>query len=272
MYSEKIIQSRNATFQLSNDFKGLNGGKCGWICRQLNKIRDFVVDIPIIGTYLTTRIDAALQVISYIDDVVLKLGSDYEPTLQEEMILNNWQLNKLQPFYRELALDLSDAFKQNSLTQQTSIVNEVLNKMCIVKTYFINNEKDGLSINAIQLRSNLIENIFEPLYEIIETSFANQNLTSISVLAKLDNSTIGDYYPLISGNKSLSTSCFNYKSNSTSSNEVPMILNDSTSTPQTVIKESNGNLLWIGLLVAGVLAITIFNDDNSTSEKKKIDK
>jgi hypothetical protein len=267
MYPEKIINSKNASFQVTT---ALNGGKCGWICRQLNKIANFIEDIPIIGQKLSGNIRLLVNIISAIDDVILRTAGEYEPTYGESIILDNWQLNKLQPFYKELALDLSNAFKQNNLTQQLIIVNNTLNIMCVVKNYFANYELNGLSANAISLRNDLIEKIFEPLYEIIESSFENQNFTSFQSVAKLDNSTINDFYPLITTKTVLSTNCYNYASNSSSNNTIPLVLNDLSTTPKPVVKKSDdNNLLWAGLFFAGVLAITIFNNDKSNKKEKK---
>ncbi|MBM6498988.1 hypothetical protein [Flavobacterium macrobrachii] len=266
MYPEKIINSKNASFQIT---KSLNGGRCGWICRQLTKIANFIEDIPIVGPRFAGNIRVVISIVNAVDEAFFRTAGEYEPTYSESIILDNWQLNKLQPFYRNLTMKLSDAFKKNNLSQQLEEVNEILKIMCVVKSYFTNNELTGLSSNAINLRNELVDKILEPLYEVIETSFENQNLTPFQTIAKLDASTINSYYPLIENISILSTDCLNYKSNSTTNNTIPLIINDFESTPQPVVKKSDDNLIWIGLFFAGVIAITIFNSRENEKDKKK---
>lgn len=267
MDKKRLIHWRDTTSQLT---KGLNGDRCGWICRKLRQIASLVSNIPIIGASLSQKISLVADIVSAAEDLFSKTETiDYVPTPAEAVILDQWQLNKLSPFYRELTMDLSDGFQQANLQDQIAIINEVLEKMCVVKSYFFNNETTGLSSMAIQLRNELIDKIFEPLYELIEDSFDNYSIETINTNVKLDNSTIALYSPLITGYKDLNYNCLNYSlENSTQNpstiNPAPIVTSTPNST-QTVVKKSDNTMLWLGVAFAGIVAITIFYDD-----KKKI--
>lgn len=256
---------------------GLNGNRCGWLCRKLTAIADFVRGIPIIGDRIASKIDIIVAVVDTIDDVFLEgkgtLSIEYEPTPSESAILESWQTNRLMPFYRNLTLQLATISQQGTLTEQLAIANKGLQKMCIVENYFATNETNGLSTNAVYLRLELISKIFEPLYEMIEATFANQNLQNKNVSITFNSGISSDYSPLISTTQNFISNCLIYtiesvENSSVSNDSVPLVF-PKTDTTQTITRESNDNLLFIGICIAGIIAVTILSTDKKKENKRE---
>ncbi len=271
---------------------GLSGksGRCGWICRALRNVSDFVSKIPIVGYGLSLKITAAADVMANIDTLIQygnddpgwthkKSGTvvDYEPTTSENNILEQWKNNKFLPFYSKLATDLATAFQQQTLAAQLIKVNQVRNKMCIVATYFNNNETTGLSQKAIQLRTDFISYSFEPLFTMIEDSFYDHDLIEQDMNVSLSNLTINQYSPLINTANGMSLICKNYIDIPGDSNHVAPLVITNTSpaielapvATSSSNKSNDNTSLWIGIFVAGVLAISLFTGKNDEERKEK---
>lgn len=150
----------------------LNGsGKCGWICRQLNKIGGVIavisIAIPVVGAYyiaLKIAVDKA-------DNLLFKTAI-IEPTAEEEIIMNGFA-EKLGNFIKDILLDL------NNNSTNLTVVNRQLVKMAVLSEYFSTNETNGLSKNAIAIRHQLIQQAFAPIKEEIQAK--NGALTGIPV-------------------------------------------------------------------------------------------
>jgi len=242
--------------QHNNYLAGLNAGRCGWICRQLTKIRNFVADIPILGTRIANALTIAIDVVNTVDETFFRVAQEYIPTAEETQIIDRWQSTRLEPFYRNLLLRVDNAFKKSNIDEQIIEINNILNQICIIESYFSLYEKNGLSNQAVISRSNLLEEIFNPIYEIIDNSFKNKGLISIENNATLNSTNFVDFSPLIKDLQNLTTKCFIYKKTSTTTNN-PVVLDvettTSTETPEKT--KSNGKLIIGGLLVVTALAI-----------------
>lgn len=273
MNQKNTIQSKTIYYPI---LQGLNGDRCGWICRKLRQLADFVRTVPFIGERLASKIDLAADIVDAIDDVFLEknglLSIEYEPTPSESTILENWRTNRLMPFYRNLSLQLASINQQGTLTEQLAIANIALQKMCVVESYFATYETNGLSTNAVYLRLELINKIFEPLYEIIDSTFENQNLQTNNVNIAFNSSMIADYNPLISTSQSFTANCLNYMieqfNNSANGNAPISLVIPNNENSQPITKEGEGNLLLIGLCVAGVIAIITLSKDQKEKNRK----
>ena len=215
---------------------GLNG-RCGWICRKLNQLADWCRDnVPVIGNSIANKLQFASDVASAVG---LRVMTDYEPTASEDLILNNFKDNKLQPFLKSLADDVTFAFTQTSLSEQLIIINNVLNKMCVVQKYFNANETAGLSQSAINLRSDLIENAFRSIHDLIDTSL--QGITQIEVDALINKTNASEYYPIITSSPSLTVRCYNYVNTGVS--DAPIKVTEVTTTSPSTTTSTNLNTI-----------------------------
>ena len=207
---------------LINQRNGLKRpAKCGWICRTLKDVAGVVSYIPIVGATLAAELTVASEMVSAIETLLFRSTSanqnnaqEYEPTDSELSILEPWQLRKLTPFYESLSLELKNVFNQQDLVTQISGANAILNKMCIVTTYFAQYETTGLSNEAVNMRSSLIEQLFEPLYIIIENSFASSNLVTFTSSISVNSENANQFNNLLNPTANFETTCENYKENS----------------------------------------------------------
>lgn len=250
----------------------LTGSRCGWICRALRNIANFASNIPIIGTKLKSNIDMLADAVSFIEDQFSPSGKalqvDYEPTASEATILNNWVNNKLQPYYRTLATELANISTVNTFQEQVNLANNVLQKMCLIVNYFASRETVGLSTNAIYLRVSLIENIFEPLHEIIEATFNNKDLDIVNVKAAITQNNLAEFNPLITVSGSTSN-CTAYKITSTSvADNLPADLVVPNNTTLPSIANNNKADKTIGLIVLGVALIAWLWPNNKKSKNE----
>jgi hypothetical protein len=95
---------------------------------------------------------------------------EYEPTASEEAILTPWTQTKFNIFYKNLATKLSQSLASTNPSVQLAGINTALAKMCAVSAYFKTNDTHGLSPNAVIFRSDLIEELFAPINQIIADS------------------------------------------------------------------------------------------------------
>lgn len=205
-----------------NHNRGLKGvKKCGWLCRTLNNISEVVAYIPIVGTALSRELTTAAELVSAVETLFSRSGSanhtnaeDYEPTDFELSILEPWQSQRLTPFYENLSIELKNVFNQKNIILQVAGANAILNKMCIVITYFAQYETTGLSNEAIYMRNALIQQLFEPLYAIIESSFASSNLITFTSNISVNSENVNQFNNLLNPTANFNTTCENYKENS----------------------------------------------------------
>lgn len=153
--------------------QGLNGGLngCGWVCRQLNKYASVIAVLSLVVPGVA-EIVAIVKVASYAID---NIGSSDQNkggfaslplTPQEEIIMNQFS-DKLINFSKHIIIALDQTFSQVGVPYAFG-VNKQLAKMCIAKEYFFINEKTGLSTNALQLRLQLINELFAPIQNVIK--------------------------------------------------------------------------------------------------------
>ncbi len=248
----------------------LNGSRCGWICRALKNIANFVSNIPIIGEKISNVIGQVADAVSFIEDQLTQrnIVVDYEPTASEAAILDSWVINKLQPFYKKLANELAAISNATTFNEQVKIANAVLQKICLVQTYFVSKETSGLSANAVYLRSNLIDNIFEPLHEIIENTFNNQNLEIANTTATITSNNVNNFSPLISVSGTSST-CLNYRLSSTEAvDNTPtnLVVSNNTTLPNPTTNSGNGTKLGLVALGIALIALLLPSSKKSKSE------
>lgn len=90
-----------------------------------------------------------------------------EPTAYEESILDAWVNNKFTPYFRKIAMALDTALAGTNVKTQIAQINSVMAQMCIVQQYYLVNETAGLSANAVNVRMQLIKELFKPLESLI---------------------------------------------------------------------------------------------------------
>jgi hypothetical protein len=141
---------------------------------------------------------------------------EYEPTASEEVILTKWNTEKFSPFYKKLAEGLSAALQNQDFAAQVAGINAALNKMCVVRSYFMYNEMAGLSANAVAWRLSLIDELLNPIEDIIENAVSSANLASVQVSVAITD--FSPYAPLITGSTAAYT-CFNYLGGNAAQNQ-----------------------------------------------------
>lgn len=162
----------------NSDFSsGLNGGLNGWLGRRLKSL--MVVGVNTLAKVLDARTYGMFsgeiekvkgKVLSGIENLGSEGGffgrggsTGFEVTMEEERIIETWFNTRFLPFYTEIGLQIGLAIENLTGNEQLKAIDVQLMKMCIVRDYFEDNEKRGLSDNAVEQRSELINQLFEVL-------------------------------------------------------------------------------------------------------------
>lgn len=195
---------------------GLNG----WFGRLMKKLVNAAISIvesvPIIGPAVASELKNLFADITDGTQWWNRGTIEYEPTASEEVILTKWNTEKFSPFYKKLAEGLSAALQQQDFAMQLTGINAALNKMCVVRSYFMYNEMAGLSANAVAWRLSLIDELLNPIEDIIENAVSSANLASVQVSVAI--SDFSPYAPLITGSTAAYT-CFNYLGGNAAQNQ-----------------------------------------------------
>lgn len=245
--------------------------KCGWLCRTLNKIGDFLDKVPGLGFYADV-VQTLAAAVEFGDNNIWGKVNDYEPTPAEEIILNNWVESKLAPFIAQTSKDVLDGLKNPVFATQLAAINLALKRICFLKNYYKNNEIKGLSTMAVTSRLDLINQAVFPVEEIIANAIKNKPVILGSQNVQYNSSEVGT---LVFGSFP-SYPCTQYSTNKT----VPVAsvepisaveLSDAVSTttgnpvsPSTITQTDNKSGKW--LLGLGALAILIALFSNKKSK------
>lgn len=187
----------------NNSLVALNGlnGRCGWICRALDKVIGIANKVPIIGKFVATIAQEAQKVVDFIDNTVIEglNGLEYEPTISEDAILQPWLNNQFLPYFEKVANEVAVAFGNSDFDKQLAQINTALLKMCVVKSYYANISTPGLSNQASQVRLGLIIESFKTL-ELFITKSVEQYETVITLndyVFAANSSNSAQFNPLI---------------------------------------------------------------------------
>lgn len=208
------------------------------------------------------------------DNTMSKTGN-YEPTSSEASILDMWVENKLTPFYQNLLIQIKLAFESANYSFQLQQINEVEMKMCVIRSYYMTHETTGLSINAVEVRSELIDAIFNPLEQMIIDSITSESVGLQSYSISVTNPAL--FLPLNINN--ITVDCERYVDNNGGYGNSqslltpnPVVVNPVTNqiiphdtVPNNVKTKDNSNAL---LVLLGLLGLTIlFYPDEKKKEK-----
>ncbi|RZL47075.1 MAG: hypothetical protein EOP00_13025 [Pedobacter sp.] len=206
---------------------GLNG--CGWICRQLNKISNAVSKIPFLGTTVVKFIVEVQKVVDLFDNdlgALMRPALSFnvsEPTKAEETILDNWVNNKFTPFFTDMVVLIDAAFATNNLQTQITVANKQLLKMKVVREYYVLNETTGLSQNAVNLRMNLINELFNTLDQVIVSKLGS---ATTATLVTANQSDFGNLFVnTVQGQK--------YSTNQYGQSSITTVVNEPVNTTPT---------------------------------------
>lgn len=267
------------------------GKRCGWVCRRLRGVANFVRDIPVLGRGIANKLDAVADIMSEIDTAIwgeesrlIPTALVYDPTQYEERILNTWDTQKFTPFYKALAIELTTGMQSQTLASQLVTANNILSKMCLVDAYYRVYETNGLSQKGVEVRSNFIINAFDPLYTIIEDTFAN---VDVETLSKVNSLGAYQFQYLNIANVQLSVNCevFSIPTGTQSGvpnapvppivdsppkpvvttpipiNTSPKPATGNNSNQQQVVVKKDNTLVWIGIAIASAIVLAIPDDD-----------
>lgn len=160
---------------------GLNGGLNGWFGKLIRKLAlaaiALVKMVPIVGSVIQDELNKINEIVTKWDGSFnsssAKSAADYEPTASEAAKLENWAKLKLNPYYKAMVTQLSNAFASSDIDYQLSQINNVMLKICVMKQYFAAFETNGLSVDAVKSRSELINRIMVPVESLITKSIAD---------------------------------------------------------------------------------------------------
>lgn len=131
-------------------------------------------------------------------DTSLNGVSNYEPTQSEEVILKTFLETKLSVFAASLYKDTQDVLALNNFNEQVKQLEVLINKSEVVSQYYLTNETEGLSPQAIELRNELINYVFISLDGIIDIiSTRNNVLLKKQTVRKIVKNLPNDYYPIV---------------------------------------------------------------------------
>lgn len=194
---------------------GLNGW-FGRVTRGIVKgIKKVVENIPVVGT-IVKEISKELKLDEMINNPEnwnwRSDGMDYEPTEAETAILNAFA-ERLKPFYYRLSSDLSAGLQMQNLSDKILVINSCLNRMAVVKAYFASNETAGLSKDGVMSRNEIILQVFNDLYIIINQFMENEGLAVTDVTVTISQDIADQFAGLILGSLQKSYSSQNYRIN-----------------------------------------------------------
>lgn len=133
------------------------------------------------------------------DALFAGVPTEYEPTPQEDYILKDFINNKISFYTAELYIKVNDILLLDSVDQQIIEINKILKDKEILLTYFKTNDVEGLSLEAIDLRNQIIAFMFIALDLLVKNIFENNSMvyklkTTRFVVKSLK---IEDYYPIV---------------------------------------------------------------------------
>lgn len=216
------------------------------------------------------------------DNTMSKTG-DYEPTSSEASILDAWVENKLTPFYQKLLIQIKLAFESANYSFQLQQINEIEMKMCVVRSYYMTHETTSLSLNAVNVRSKLIDTIFQPIEQMIVDSIASDGIQLLRYSVTVNDPAM--FLPLNIQNVTIDCEKYvdnngGYGNSQSLLTSNPVVVNPVTNQiiPHDTVSDNvktkdNSNVL---LVLLGLLGLTIlfYPDKNKASDhnakKKKL--
>jgi hypothetical protein len=102
-------------------------------------------------------------------------GIEYEPTAFENTILEEFS-RKIAGFITLINNDFEKALLINDFNGQMYAFNDIAGRIAYVRWFYLTNDTKGLSQNAIDLRSDLIEALTDTIFTRIETTFKTNNV------------------------------------------------------------------------------------------------
>jgi hypothetical protein len=176
---------------VTNENIGLNGGLNGF----WGWVRSHKAQISKVLSYLTGGVgsaifdgiieaDTALNISDAAasqNSITQRIAPSPDPTPAEQTILNPWVTNVLTPFYKAFLIKLDNGFKSQDFNIQIATINKALLQIAYIKQYFQDNELQGLSTNAQGARLALIESVFQPVQDAIDT-IISQHQTDINLI------------------------------------------------------------------------------------------
>lgn len=205
---------------------GLNGKFGDWLKRKIKKVIKVIESIPIVGPLVSELVEDFMKEVtndyggedpkSWWNVPAARELPSYEPTISEQQLLDAWADGRLEPFYKRLAEEVSAALRLSDFSQQVRAINTALGKMCVARYHFTYNETEGLSKNAVNLRLQLLDEIFAPIEQLIAESLDTSNLVLTQVSVR---PVFSDYAPLISSSSLAAFSCDNYIGGNTVQNQ-----------------------------------------------------
>lgn len=190
---------RNNSLPQLNGTNGLNG----WFGRMVKKLiglaLNVVGEVPIIGGTIQKELTKVVDQLMDDSSFFQRKAPEFEPSPAEAAIIENWATTKLNPFYKVLVTQLSNAFAMADFNAQLAQINNVMLKICVLKQYYTTNETVGLSVDAVQSRMEVITRILLPVENLITKSIAEYdtvvNLTPYVFAVTTANAT--QFAPLI---------------------------------------------------------------------------
>jgi hypothetical protein len=143
----------------------INGQTLGALSDQVNKIKEAVtngIEENATGGFFYRK-----PFIPDLTEPTTQEPTTQEPNSYEQSILDAWVNKKFTLYFRKLAMALDAALAGTDVKTQITQMNSVMSQMCIVQQYYTANETAGLSANAVNVRMQLIKELFKPLESLI---------------------------------------------------------------------------------------------------------
>jgi len=184
--------------QYQNNNQGLNGF-FGRLAKKLIAMAIKVMaQIPVAGPILADVLDSAVNDwTNNYENSWWHRTSEYEPTPAEEAIVTPWFENKVMPFYQSISTQLSNAFKLPNPQLQIEAINKVMTRICVAKEYHKTQNSKGLSKNAIDWRTGILDEILLPLESLITTSVSKISGVVMENASASATTTAADFSGLV---------------------------------------------------------------------------
>lgn len=256
----------------TNENIGLNGGLngfWGWVKSHKASIVAVIIGIAT-GTGLPAAIGALAYEVAKANDL-LRITPSPDPTPAEQTILNPWVANVLTPFYKAFLIKLDNGFKSQDFNTQIATINKALLQIAYIKQYFQDNELQGLSMNAQGARLALIESVFQPVQDAIDT-IISQHQTEINLitynatLSEADRKELINLTPELQSYETVQAQ--HYVATVTTAQQ-PLTVNnkETTVTPTALTPATTATKTTVWLWIAGALSALVLLYPEKASTK-----
>ncbi|WP_336065660.1 hypothetical protein [Mesoflavibacter sp. CH_XMU1404-2] len=271
----------NLVNKIDNNNTYLREKKCGWFCRKWKKLATAVVTLVTAGPI--AAIGYALTQDWSMDENKISLsdfmGDDAEISEKEARPLDIWVRNNFLPKYDALLKEANTILDSNSLQNQLSDINNVLDKIYLVKKYVALKTFPYQTPEGRTLINDYVQDLLKDVEDVIATILDNSEI-EIEQFSKTVSSSVEKLEPILDKQlitneiinyNHFSTSSINYKVSKTNTSDTVLTINDAptdlnqtinANTPDTVSTANSSSLKLLGWSIFAFGVVKVLTKKN----------